>query len=365
MTEQKNFGLDLYRVSAIVTLLLANVLNSFQIANPAIAQFAPILGFLSLEAFFVLSGFLLARSFHGVFMAETFSARDALRFVKHRLLRILPLYWLVLLVNVGIAYAVGYPVESWWRFAFLWQNFFQPIPSFFPESWGLPVVVFAMLMFVGLLTSLVRVIRQQHKPAVFLLTTLGLIAVFLWTKWLYHTQHQTSDIATWDATLKTVAVYRFDSVFIGVLFGLLYLQGRKIWDMGQWIFTFLGFNGLVFLALGIGVFQLDIESHAAFWHILYLPLTTIVLGCFLPLFVAWQTAPSVFGRIVSWLARASYGIYLVHFSIVLLLVEHWLVVDFSNTGQLGLLNAVYVLVSVVLGWLLYTIEKRLSGRVRS
>lgn len=361
MDNQRIFGLDLLRVLAIVLLLLANVLNSYQLASPALAQFAPIVGFVSLEIFFVLCGFLLSRSVYAIFMSESFSTADGIRFLKHKMLRIVPLYLLVLIANIWIAYAMDYRVENVWAFFFFVQNFAQPIPAFFPESWGLPVIVFGILMFVGLLMALSRIVKQQHKSVVFLLAAIGLIAVFLWTKWLYHTQHETTDVAVWDASLKTVAIYRFDSIYIGVLFGWMSLQLRAFWEKAKFLLAFLGCNGLVFLAFGIAIFELDIESHAAFWNIFYLPITSVILCLFLPVFADWQTAPAFLQKTVAVLSKSTYGIYLVHFSIVLLLTEHFMLIDFSDSGALLQMNAVYVLGSIVLGSMLYFgIEKRIN-----
>jgi peptidoglycan/LPS O-acetylase OafA/YrhL len=356
------FGLDLYRSAAIILLLLANILNSFQIANPTIAQFAPILGFLSLEIFFVLCGFLLGNSFYRLFIDENFSTADAIRFIKRKMLRIVPLYLLVLAINIAIAYVMDYPIGNVWAFFFFLQNFAKPIPMFFPESWGLPVIVFGILMFVGLMTALSRIIRKQHKPMAFLLATIGLIAVFLWTKWLYHTQNGATDATQWDSLLKTVAIYRFDSVYIGVLFSWLFIQKRVLWEKTRFLFAFLGFNGIIFLAFGIAIFQLEIESHAAFWNIFYLPLTSMILGCFLPLFASWQTAPAFLQKIFSSLGQTAYAIYLVHFSIVLLLAEHFMKIDFLNNDALLLMNAVYFSFSVLLGWALHNgLEKRIKS----
>ena len=353
MDSSRLFGLDLYRASAIVLLLLANVLNAFQIANPGVAQFAPIVGFVSLEIFFVLCGFLLGKSFYGIFMSENFSANDALRFVKHRILRIVPLYVLVLLINLVIAFAMDYPISNSWSFFFLLQNFSKPIPAFFPESWGLPVIFFATLMFVALLTALSRIIGQKQKSLVFFLATVGLIAVFLWTKWLYHTQNTVTDITRWDTSLKTVAIFRFDSVYIGTLFACLCLQARVVWNQIKWVLAFVGFNGLVFLAFGIAIFQLDIESNAAFWNLFYLPLTTVILCCFLPMLTAWESAPKLLQKPITSLSRMAYSIYLVHFSIVLLLTEHWLQTDFSSSHSVWILSFIYIFVSLILGGLLY------------
>lgn len=360
MTDYRIFGLDLYRTAAILLLLLANVLNSFQILNPGIAQFAPILGFVSLEIFFVLCGFLLGNSFYGVFMAENFSTNDAVVFVKRKLLRIVPLYILALLINIGIAYAMNYEIGNVWPFFFFLQNFSQPIPMFFPESWGLPVIVFAMLLFVVLLTSLSRIFLQRQKPMVFLVATIGMILVFLWTKGLYNSQNETNDVTNWDVTLKTVAIYRLDSVFIGTLFSWFFLQRRLLWKKIKWFLFFVGLAGICFLALGIHLLQLQIEHHPAFWNILYLPMASFILACFLPVLSSWSSAKRFLQKPVSFISSISYCIYLVHFSIVLLLAEHLLKVDFGNSGSLLLMAAVYVCFSILFGWLLHhLVEKRL------
>lgn len=366
MDTKRIFGIDFYRATAILMVLLANTIYFFQLQIPAISALAPMIGYLGLEIFFVLSGFLLARSFYPVYANQDFGLLPLLSFLKRKLLRIVPLYFLVLLANIAIASAMHYPYFFAWKYFLFVQNFSKTIPPFFPESWGLPVIVFGMLFFTVLLFGVSRIIAQRQKPIAFAVTALVLILVFLWTKWLFHTQHPQTDMAQWEATLKTVTVFRLDSVFIGVFFGWLYSEAGALWIKLKWIFAVFGLIGLGFLAVGVGYLQLLIENHPIFWMVLYLPLTSLILSFFLPMLSVWQAGPKFFRRPITVVSAISYSIYLTHFSIVLLSMEHFLFNDFSEDSNLILLAFAYFFTAIVSGFLLYwLIEKRLSKALKS
>ena len=296
--ESKNhiFGIDLYRATAILMVLLANTIYFFQLQIPAVSNLAPVIGYLGLEIFFVLSGFLLGKSFYPVFMDENFGLPQLGKFLKRKLWRILPLYFLVLLANIAIAAAMNYPYFFVWKYFLFVQNFSKTIPPFFPESWGLPVIVFGILWFSVLLFGISKVVGKKQKSAAFAVATLGLILIFIWTKWLFHTQHPQNNMAQWEAELKTVAVFRFDSIFIGVLFSWLFYVKNSFWKKAKWFFASIGFCGMAFLVVGVGSLQLLIETHSLFWNIFYLPLTSLVLSCFIPVLSQWQAVARFIGQ---------------------------------------------------------------------
>lgn len=361
-TNPRIFGLDFYRAAAILMVLLANTIYFFQLQLPAISQLAPVIGYIGLEIFFVLSGFLLGKSLYPVFMAESFNWNATAGFIKRKLWRILPLYVLVLLINTIMALAMQYPVYFIWRYFLLIQNFSGTIPPFFPESWGLPVIIFAMVALPLLLFGFSKIVKQNQKTLVFPLVIFGLIAVFFWTKWLYNSIHPQTNMIQWEASLKTVAIYRFDAVFIGVFFSWLI---GKIPALAKWFFALLGLTGVGFLVVGIGFLQLVIENYPEFWNIYYLPLTSVVLGLFLPILYEWHSAPGFLKKPTAFLSKISYSIYLVHFSLVLLLMEHFLLKDASVGSNLVFLATGYFMLAILAGYVLFRVfENGLFKRLR-
>lgn len=361
MENNRLFGLDLYRAAAILMVLMANTIFFFQLELPAVSALAPIIGFIGLEIFFVLSGFLLARSLFPIFMADDFGVVAAVRFLRSRLLRIVPLYFFVVLINIGIAAAMGYPIGQSWKYVLFLQNFSGPIPAFFPESWGLPVIVFAVLFFVLLLFGCSKVVPQHFRSRTFPIVALLLLLVFMWTKWIYNTVHVQTDMAQWETTLRTVVLFRIDAVMVGVLAGWLFVNCPVLLQKAKWILAFFGLTGLLFLAVGVGYLQLLIEDFPTFWNVWYLPLTSIILACFLPLLAAWSRQPI---GLIAFLSKATFGIYLTHFSIVLLLMEHFMMQDASVGGGMLFLAVGYLVLAVVVGWLAYRIENAVLKRIK-
>ena len=365
MDNHRNFGLDLFKTSAIVLLLLANAIFLFQMQMPIVMQFVPIMGFLGLEIFFVLCGFWLGSSLWKIYNHGDFGSKAAFNFVKRRMFRILPLYIIILCANLVLASVMDYGVKDMWKYFLFIQNFSKPIPNFFPESWGLPVIVFATIVFPIILWAFSSVVHLKYKKLVFPFVALGLLFVFVWTKWLYNEHTTNTTILQWESALKTVTIYRMDSVLIGVLMGWI-LQNKNAFVMkAKWPFATLGMIGILFIAVGVGYFQIFIENYKMFWNVFYLPLTSLSLALLLPLLASWRSMPEFIQNPISVFAKISYSIYLIHFSIVLLLMEHYLNVNLESNAHLTFIALGYMGMTIILGFLLwYFVERPITKLLR-
>ncbi len=362
MTPSQRFpGLDLFRAAAISMVLAANTIFFFQLQFPAASALAPIVGFLGLEAFFVLSGFLMACGLYPLFVSPDFTWKASARYVGRRLWRIVPLYSVVVLLNIGMAAAMDYPTTHAWKYFLLVQNFSAPIPAFFPESWGLPVIVFAAMFFAFLLSGLSRIIPQRYRSLAFGGAALLLLLIFLWTKVVHFQVKPAADIAQWETTLRTVVLYRIDSVMVGVLTGWLFLKRPTILRQWRWALFAFGVLGMAWLGAGIGFFQLSIERFPMFWHVIYLPMTSLILACLLPALVFLTRLPNGL-RFNTWLSAMAFSIYLTHFSLVLLPLEYGLMRDAVIGNNLLVLAAAYVILSVAVGWLFHTLVESVFER---
>jgi len=346
-TNQRIFGLDLIRVTAIVMILMAQCIWILpQSVSAVVTQVAGLFHFIGLEIFFVLSGFLFGNSMYSLLMKDDFGSQAILQFLTKRAIQILPLYYLILAINFGIACYIGYPVQQGWKYVVLLQNFATPIPAFFSESWGLPIIVFAGLLFPLVLLVFNTIFKLKNKPALFLIVTLFLIAIFLISKWIYSATTSNTDVNQWYADLKPVLIYRLDAVFIGVLFSLL--NNGAFFRKARLLLSVIGSIGIGFIFVGVGYFQLLIENHPFFWNVIYLPLTSLSIAFFLPLVCAWKN--SFAATPIRFLSAITYAVYMVHFGIALQILK--LHFPIATTKQWFLFVFVYLTATFLLGFLL-------------
>lgn len=128
MSKKRNIGLDIARVCAMV-LVWVNHSGFFDLGlDPRYMEYG---GVACIELFFVLSGFLVGRSMLQAITSENPGARLK-SFYVNRLLRTLPLYYLVLVV-LGMLRGQR---ASWLNFLFL-QGFQEDALGFLPPSWSL------------------------------------------------------------------------------------------------------------------------------------------------------------------------------------------------------------------------------------
>jgi len=347
-TNQRIFGLDLIRVTAIVMILMAQCIWILpQSGSAVVTQVASLFHFMGLEIFFVLSGFLLGNSMYKLLMKDDFGSHSVLHFLKKRAIRILPLYYLVLAINFGIARHIGYPVEQGWKYIVLLQNFASPIPAFFSESWGLPIIVFDGVLFPLVLLGFNAIFKPKNKSGLFFIVALFLIAIFLISKFIYNATTPNTDVNQWYADLKPVVIYRLDAVIIGILFSWL-LNNIAFFRKSRLLLAFIGGVGIGFIFVGVGYFQLLIESHPFFWNVIYLPMASLSIAFFLPLLCAWKN--SFAATPIRFLSAITYAVYMVHFGIVLQLMKFYFPVAVPKQWLLFVIS--YLTITFILGFLL-------------
>ncbi|UUZ65750.1 acyltransferase [Polaromonas sp. P1-6] len=170
-------------------------------------------GFLGVELFFVLSGFLIGNIVWSSFNRAGPHRAWVLGFIARRGLRTLPSYYLFLLVNVLLISNAVVPghVGDLLPFMVFVQNLAWPHPLVFGEAWSLAVeeIFYLILPLCLVLSSLIfsnRRIALFSAATLLLLLPLAarIIAVEL------------SD-PLWDSGIRKVVVFRLDSLMVGVL----------------------------------------------------------------------------------------------------------------------------------------------------
>lgn len=364
INAKRFFGLDFLRALSISLLLFSHsswIYNSTGI----LGKLQDASGFLGVELFIVLSGFLIGGILYKQFLHEKYSLKDAGLFVSRRLMRVLPSYYLVILIITLIYLFFGFSVSEGWKYPLLIQNFSSPIPAFFPESWSLPVKEMGYIFVVILLVLVSKSFSKASKPILFLFVILGLIAFTFLSK-LYYDVHSTNlSLTNWSFDIRSVVLYRIDSVLIGVLFGYFYHIYAAFIMSKRKLFFAVGIILFIVLFLCIMVFKLRLTNASWFWNILCLPLLSTAICMFIPFLLSWNTPSQSIGNGITFICNIAYSIYLLHYSIVLFLMKFFIDTSNFELWQLNIFAILYVSISVGLSYLFYTYFEKPINQFRA
>ena len=347
------FGLDLMRAIAILMVVFGHSLWLFPQSQKFAFQIFVLFGFLGVEVFFVLSGFLIGKILYQLYLKDDFSMSQVFSFLKRRWFRTLPNYYLILLINILITAIIGIHTLSLWRYFVFLQNFNTKMLSFFTESWSLSVEEFAYVILPVFLLILGIFIKPKSKSRFFLFIVITLFFIFFCNKIYYQYTTTNTDLTQWNVSLKSVVIYRLDSIFVGVLCSWIYCNYTLLWQRSRKILFVLGVLLFLFLFVGIGRLGWFIETHSLLWNVFYLPFVSITVACFLPFLSEWKEEKSIMSKPVTFISIISYSIYLLHYSIVLQLMKYYFPINDQNILLLSLFLLVYFGITITLSYLLY------------
>jgi peptidoglycan/LPS O-acetylase OafA/YrhL len=296
------FGLDVLRALAITMVLGAHDAGFIGgwIGYPCPIQVS-LAGPFGVELFFVLSGFLIGGLL--LDLAQTAPSLANLGiFLVRRWLRTLPLYlvWLaVLLVFWPPAHLV------WWHvlhYATLTQNLTHGMPpgDFFAVSWSLTIEEWFYLLFS--VVALGGVILTRSRMA-FVLAILLFLVVPAWLRWRVPLD------LDYGNSIEKVALLNLDSIARGVAMAAILREFRLGWVLAV---PMAGFGVWLVAIIWTGHWQVSGQVFRTF-------LTTMVgtgWALCLPLLLLWRDCRNLAGRMVRALSRMSYGLYIVHYTIL-------------------------------------------------
>ena len=366
MTDRKQiaakrfFGLDFLRVLA-VSMILFSHLSWIYNSNGLLGKLQDMSGFLGIELFIVLSGFLIGGLLYKQFLQDEYTLKDGSLFIYRRLVRLLPSYYLVILLNCAGFLAFGLSVAGVWKYFLLMQNFASPVSPFFPESWSLPVKEIGYILAVTLLLVLSNTLVRTSKRLLFLMVVIGLIFLTLLLKIAYNINSTNSDLIQWSFNVRSVVIYRMDSVLIGVLAGYFYHNHKGFIQSKGVQFLIVGFLLFLFLLLFITVFGFTLKRASWFWNVLCLPVVSLAICMFIPLLLQMKSPSEIVENLVGFICKISYSIYLLHYSFILFLLKNLIDTHNYTTWQLNIFTLFYLLTTVGLSYLLYAyIEKPIN-----
>lgn len=364
ISSKRFFGLDFLRALSISLLLFSHsswIYNS----NSIFGRLQDASGFLGVELFIVLSGFLIGGILYKQFLHENYTLKDAYLFISRRLMRVLPSYYLVVFILTIVYLIFGFSIVQVWKYLLLIQNFATPIPAFFPESWSLPVKEMGYIFVVFLLLVSSKTLLRISKRYLFLSIIQGLIITTFLLK-LYYNIHSTNlDLKLWSFEVRSVVIYRVDSVLIGVLFGYFNYYHNEFMLAKRKLFLALGVLLFVVLVLCIIVFKFRLSNASWFWNICCLPLVSLTICMFIPFLLNWEIGSKRIANGIRFICNISYSIYLLHYSLVLFLMKYFIDTKNFNLWQLNGFALLYLSVTVGLSYLMYTFFEKPINQYRA
>jgi len=104
--KKRNVGLDLARSIAIFFVVFSHTIWISDHYPPLIDYAMRVSGTIGVEIFFIISGFLIGKIILREIQDENYTFKQIKTFLFRRWFRTFPNYYLLLLVNVGVWYAI-------------------------------------------------------------------------------------------------------------------------------------------------------------------------------------------------------------------------------------------------------------------
>lgn len=296
--KQRNFGLDVIRSIAILLVLFAHVI---QISIPYLGTITKLLfgiasnitGYFGVELFFVLSGFLIGQIIAKEYQKTDYGVYNIRTFYMRRWLRTLPLYYLFLVIYlfyfiISHFYSINFKTVTplfLSYFVFLQNSFqaffqthFKETFGFYGQSWSLCVEEWFYLL-LPLLFFIYKKATIDIKLLYKYITRWILIFLLIRTVVTLF-----SGLGLWD--IQRIIFIRFDSLLIGVLFAVLKMNNKEIYNkflnkkniiLSFIIIFFLGLH-LLFNQLSIINKISAIFLKTSFWTILCFAFGVLIIN---------------------------------------------------------------------------------------
>ncbi|MFT4928925.1 MAG: peptidoglycan/LPS O-acetylase OafA/YrhL [Phenylobacterium sp.] len=346
-------GLDLLRTIAIVWVMFFHAVRY----GAPFREFS-ILGWMGVDLFFVLSGFLI-----GSQLFKSISPRHTLnigQFYLSRALRILPAYLAVMSIYFLLPFTrEGGGLPPLWQFLSFSVNLLVDVSSnTFSHVWSLCIEEHFYLLF----PIVVLLLMNRGSAATIIILACAMVGFGMYLRgdiWL----NGLTDYPPYRQYVEKIyypTYTRLDGLLAGVLLATLKVFRPNLWGVAMHHANKLLLVGFSGLALAIGVFQVRFGFMATVigFPILSFSLAFIVAGA--------SSANSMIGRYrvpgASVVATLAYSLYLTHKSVFYMITTNF-ESQLSSNGYLTFF--VYAIAALLAASILYVIVERPFLKLRS
>ncbi len=209
---ERLFGLDLVRAIAICLVLFSHFFKALDI-----------LGFIGVELFFGLSGYLIGSILWRNFSSSwNWNIDNIFNFWSRRWWRTLPSYYLFLLFSIMISPMPSEtlpPLQELSKFIWFGQSLTKHYNWFYGVSWSLCIEEWFYILFPILLFTVSLFCKNKKVTYVFAIAIIFFFSFI--TKWTLYTEGVEAD-------LRLITVGRLDAVACGVLVAYLEKNAKSI-----------------------------------------------------------------------------------------------------------------------------------------
>jgi len=346
--QNRIFGLDVIRTIAILLVLISHsTLLLFPEENNIYLTAIQFFGTIGVDLFFVLSGFLIGGLLLKQIRKGSTTFKDFTYFWIRRWFRTLPN------LNILLYYALySIVISDIGYFIVFLQNFANPHPDFFTEAWSLSIEEYAYIIGPLILYVLLFLWKKSPKDKLYLVMVFIIIFAITYFRIQYHNNYNLDTFETWSQNIRKVVIYRIDSIYYGFIGAYISVKFTSLWIHYKTVFLTLGV--VVFLAIHLFIFGYNANptDFPLFYNIFYLPLVSISLLLFFPIFSNWKKGKFLKSQVTKT-SILSYGIYLINYSLILLTIKYF--IDIENTSIFIKLIVLisYWLLSFYISYLLY------------
>jgi len=345
IVKQRHFGLDFIRALAILSVVFGH--SRFLLVSyfSNVSEFPILRG---VDVFFVLSGFLIGTKFLNQTDRDNgLKYSFSIAFLKHAAWRILPMYFLFLVVNVfsyNLLQSKPLDYSVVLNCLLLIQNVFSPHIEFFWESWSLTITVWFYVVFsMGFVWVYIQTGRKHNfQWYLFLLILLFLV----WPIFVRIYQHLQGglDYFWWDVRIRKFLPARFDSPFYGLLLAWVRYYYPNI-------FQKMAIPGLVLaICFYLWYYLFTPVAGTVGKDIVYLITSPLSYALLLPILMRWKRMPAWISYPFTWISMLSYSMYLINMLLISYLVHY---ISYANYNAI-FVWLMYWIVLFVFSWIFYS-----------
>jgi len=222
MQQKRNKGLDFFRTLAILLVLISHTRHFFTYIRLEYFNiwYLSIGGYLGVELFFVLSGFLIGDQLYKYVINSKNHFYNLKVFYLRRWFRTLPLYYFFLVIYIIFHHFYFHKDYFPYFHIFFLQNFDPQAVKFFAVSWSLSVEEWFYLLIPFLLLLSFKLNKYKFLPLFSVFILVGIIKIYI----VYNHPE-----LTWTDIRKNIFL-RFDSLIVGVFFAYLKNYQKNIFN---------------------------------------------------------------------------------------------------------------------------------------
>ncbi len=344
--NEKNSNMDIFRALSLLLVFFYHCwvcTGAYQIKIPIINYLILLGGELGVTAFFMLSGY-------GIFSSldrtdKTISFKD---FMIKRLKRVAPQYYLNLFVVLVFTSSAVYMGKEY--IANILAHIFF-VHNFKPEySGAINGVLWTMAVifqFYIIAIPLFKLIKKAGVPIVLLSVPVTIVIKMSVFKLIAAVPEYNGNFGAYGFWAGRQLITALDNFVLGM--GVAYISKKKKWR-GNALPVCMIITGLILLyevmLYGIknGIHTNNISGYT--WH----SMVAVALGIVMYGFAFLKYKYFIISKLLMWIAKYEYGIYLWHLVIIYnLLAYSHLIQGWMNTQRYLLISLVFLIISIMAG----------------